>query len=156
MKFNKVFNEEYNTRFTTKPSDTGDTDLSPSADYKSFTSSNIIPKEIDNGYEEFSTKTIDDKKWKNNRNKFAKMDWEQPEPNESDFASPDVQDIFNYEKTRLAHNKSSYKQAYKKHEIPDNTSTQRLVKIDDKVGKDDPLMWKYYRMFYRPKNKVKN
>jgi len=155
MKFNKVFNEEYNTKFTTKPANTGDTDLSPSADYGSFTSSTIIPKEVDNGYEEFSTETITDKKWKSNKNKFSKMNWEQPEPSDPTFAG-NVQDIASVETRRLNHNKSNYKKAYKKHEIPDDTSAQRLVKMDAKVDKDDPLMWKYYRMFYRPKNKAKN
>lgn len=155
MKFNRVI-KEYNTRFTTKPAASGDTDLSPSADYGSFTSATIIPKEVSNGYEEEKSGVIDDNSWKRAKNKFSKMNWEQPEPNDSDFSASDVQDVANFEMARLNHNKSNYKKAYKKHEIPDDKSTSRLVKMDDKVNQGDPLMWKYYKMFHRPKNRAKN
>lgn len=155
----KELHEEYRTRVSTKPTETGDTDLSPSADYKSFTSSSIIPREVDNGYEEMAVQTYEagSNKWKNMKNKFQNMDWEQPEPNPSDFQSKDVQDIASKEQARLNHNKSSYKKAYKKHELPDNQGFSHLEKIntkDDKT-KGDPLMWSYYRQYFRPQNRMK-
>lgn len=151
--------KEYRKTFTSKPTHTGDTDLSPSADYLSFTSSTIIDKPIENGYEEMAAETFgsDSKKWKNMKNKLDKMDWEQPEPNPSDFQSKDVQDIASKEQARLNHNKSSYKKAYKKHELPDNQGFSHLEKMntkDDKT-KGDPLLWSYYRQYFRPQNRMK-
>lgn len=98
--------------------------------------------------------TISDNEWKRNKNKLDKMDWEQPEPNPSDFASSDVQDIANQEMSRLDHNKSSYKQAYKKHEVPDDKSMARLVKMDDKES-GDPLLWKNFKSMFSPNDKGK-
>ena len=156
MKFEKALNE-YKTKYTTQPAATGDTDLSPSARYGSFTSSNVIPKSVENGYEEEKTGVIGDNEWKRNKNKLKKMDWEQPEPNDSKFASSSVKEVPGKETTRLNHNKSSYKQAYKKHELPDNQGFAHLQKTntkDDKT-KGDPLLWSYYRQYFRPKNRMK-
>lgn len=153
MKFNKVI-KEANKKFTTRPTQTGDTDLSPSADYGSFTSATIIPPEKNVGYEATSAESMTDNQWNRSKNKFTKMDWEQPEPNPSDFAASDVQDVANDEINRLSHNKSSYKQAYKKHEVPDDKSMARLVKMDDKVN-SDPLFWKSYKSTFSPNKKGK-
>lgn len=154
MKFNKVMKEAKHKKFTTRPRQTGDTDLSPSAEYGSFTSSTIIPPEKDNGYEEMATDSMGVDDWMKNKNKFTKMDWEQPEPNDSDFAASDVQDVANQEINRLNHNKSSYRQAYKKHEVPDDKSMSRLVKINDKES-GDPLIWKNYKSIFSPNAKGK-
>lgn len=155
----KELREEYKTKFTTKPTTSGDTDLSPSAKYNSFTGATVIPKEVDSGYEEMAVQTYnsDSKQWKNMKNKFQKMDWEQPEPNESDFQSKDVQSIAKTEVDRLNHNKSVVKSAYKKHEIPDTKSMAHLEKMNTKSDKTtgDPLLWANYRQYFRPKNRMK-
>lgn len=155
----KELKEEYKTRRSTKPTDTGDTDLSPSANYKSFTSSSVIPQSIENGYEEMAVKTYEagSKQWKNMKNKFQKMDWEQPEPNPSDFQSKDVQEIASKEMARLKHNKEAVKKAYKKHEVPDTKSVAHLEKMNTKNDntKGDPLLWSHYRQYFRPNNKMK-
>lgn len=142
-------------RYTTKTTTgTGDTDLSPSGDFGHYFKKTIIPKEVDNGYEEEKVGVIDDKEWKRNKNKLQKMDWEQPEPAESDFAAKDVQDVASKEMARLKHNKSSYKKAYKKHELPDIQGFAHLQKME-KGEKGDPLYWRYYRQYFKPDNKMK-
>jgi hypothetical protein len=155
MKFDKVL-KEYKSKFTTKPSSTGDTDLSPSADYGSYTSSSIIPQEVDNGYEEFASETIDydSRKWKTAKNKFDKMNWEQPEPNDPNFSSSSVQSVPAKETQRLNHNKNNVNRAYKRHELPDIQGYHHLIKMD-KERSGDPLDWQYYRKYFRPKNRMK-
>lgn len=116
------------------------------------------PSEVygDGDLKDIGTKT--DASWKAAKNSFQKMDWEQPEPNESDFISKDVQKIASKEMARLDHNKSSVKNAYKKHELPDNQGYSHLEKINTKDDntKGDPLMWSYYRQFFKTNNKTKN
>jgi len=56
---------------------------------------------------------------------------------------------------RLKHNKDVVKKAYKKHEVPDTKSMAHLEKMNDKTSKEDPLLWSYYRQYFRPNSKMK-
>lgn len=116
------------------------------------------PSEVYGKGGEMKVDTVDSgsNTWKKATNSFKKMDWEQPEPNESDFQSNDVQSVASKEMARLNHNKSNVKNAYKKHELPDNQGFSHLEKMNTEKGSDDPLLWKHYRQYFKANNKTKN